>query len=177
MNGMNTLRIGLTCLCGWWGVAHVNAVSPALGSIMPRGVQRGTEATLLFNGARLSDAKEILLYYPGVTVTKLEVVNDNQIKVSVKVAADCRLGEHVARVRSASGISELLSFYIGALPEVSEKEPNNEIATAQKIPLNVTVNGIADAEDGDYFAFQARKGQRGPAEIEASRLGTTLLYH
>jgi len=171
---MNTIRIVLTCLCGLCGVAHVNAVSPALGSIMPRGVQRGTEATLLFNGARLSDAKEILLYYPGVTVTKLEVANDNQIKVSVKVAADCRLGEHVARVRSASGISELLSFYIGALPEVSEKEPNNEIATAQKISLNVTVNGIVDAEDVDYFAFEAKKGQRVTAEIEAMRLGTTL---
>src|SRR5258708_31321634 len=113
MNAMNSIRIVLTCLCGLWGVGHVNAVSPALGSIMPRGVQRGTEATLLFNGARLSDAKEILLYYPGLTVTKLELVNDNQVKASVKVAADCRLGEHVARVRSASGISEFLSFYVG----------------------------------------------------------------
>src|SRR5258708_14724471 len=174
MNAMNTLRIALTCLCGLWGVAQVNAVSPALGSVKPRGVQRGTEATLLFNGARLCDGKESHLYYRGVAVTKLEVANDNQIKVSVKVAPDCRLGEHVARVRSASGISELLSFYIGALPEVSEKEPNNEIATAQKIPLNVTINGIVDAEDVDYFAFEAKKGQRVTAEIEAMRLGTTL---
>src|SRR5258708_19353529 len=151
MNAMNTLRIALTCLCGLWGVAQVNAVSPALGSVKPRGVQRGTEATLLFNGARLSDAKEILLYYPGVTVTKLEVVNDNQVKVSVKAAADCRLGEHVARVRSASGVSELLSFYVGALPEISEKEPNNEIATAQKIPLNVTFTGVVNSEAMAYF--------------------------
>src|SRR5262249_52257914 len=47
-------------------------------------------------------------------------------------------------------------------------------STAQKIPLNVTVSGVVDAEDVDYFAFEAKKGQRVTAEIEAMRLGTTL---
>jgi hypothetical protein len=155
-------------------IAQVQAVSPSLGSITPRGAQRGTEAILLFNGGRLADAKEILLYYPGVTVSKLEVVNDSQVKVTLKIAADCRLGEHVARVRTASGVSELLSFYVGALPQVAEKEPNNEIAAAQKIPLNCTVTGVVDGEDVDYFAFEAKKGQRVTAEIEAMRLGGTL---
>src|SRR5262249_13940776 len=120
-------------------VAFGRAATPTIGNILPRGVQRGTEATLLFNGARLSDAKEVLLYYPGVTVTKLEVVNDNQVKATIKAAADCRLGEHVARLRCASGITELLTFYVGALPMVAEKEPNNDFAAPQKIPLNVTV--------------------------------------
>src|SRR5437870_324146 len=105
------------------------ASSPALGTILPRGVQRGTEATLFFNGARLGDAKEVMLYYPGITVTKLEVVNDSQVKATLKVAPDCRLGEHTARLRTASGISEMLTFYIGALPIVAEKEPNSDFAS------------------------------------------------
>jgi hypothetical protein len=158
------------CLCG----ESVFAAWPALGSIQPRGVQRGTEAVLLFNGARLSDAKEIFLYYPGVTVSKLEVVNDTQLKATIKVAADCRLGEHVARVRTATGISELLSFWVGALPVVAEKEPNNDLATAQKVPLNVTIAGVVDSEDVDYFAFEAKKGQRISAEIEGMRLAGTF---
>jgi hypothetical protein len=155
-------------------VAFCQAATPTIGNILPRGVQRGTEATLFFNGARLSDAKEILLYYPGVTVAKLEVVNDNQVKATVKVAADCRLGEHAARVRCASGISELLTFYVGALPVVAEKEPNNDFAAPQKIPLNVTVAGVVDAEDVDYYLVEARKGQRLTAEIEGMRLATTM---
>jgi len=148
--------------------------TPALGNISPRGVQRGTEATLLFNGARLSDAQEILVYYPGITVSKLEVVNDTQIKVTAKVAPDCRLGEHAFRVRTASGISELQTLYVGALPVVQEKEPNSDFAAPQKIDLNVTVEGVADNEDVDYYLVEARRGQRLTAEVEGMRLGTTV---
>ncbi len=150
------------------------AASPALNGITPRGAQRGTEATLFFNGARLSDAKEILFYYPGMSVTNLAVVNDNQVKATVKIAPDCRLGEHAMRVRTASGISELRTFYVGALPVIDEKEPNSEFDKPQKIPLNVTVHGVVENEDVDYFAFEAKKGQRVTAEIEGMRLGDTL---
>ncbi len=157
------------------GISQVAvASSPSLGGISPRGVQRGTEATLLFNGGRLADAQEILFYSPGLTPTKLEVVNDGQVKLTVQVAADCRLGEHAARVRTASGISELRTFYIGALPGHDEKEPNSDFATPQKIDLNVTVTGVADNEDVDNYIFEAKKGQRVTAEIEGMRLGTTV---
>src|SRR5437660_10688001 len=156
------------------GPSAVDAASPALGTITPRGAQRGTELPLLFNGARLKDAQEILFYYPGIAVAKLEVVNDTQVKATVKIAADCRLGEHVMRLRTASGITELQTFWVGALPVIDEKEPNNEFIAPQKIPLNVTVQGVIQTEDVDYFAFEAKKGQRLTAEIEAMRLGTTM---
>ena len=150
------------------------AASPNLAGITPRGGQRGTDMLLSFNGARLSDAKEILFYYPGISVTKVEVVNDTQVRATVKIAADCRLGEHAVRLRTATGTSELRTFYVGALPNIDEKEPNNDFAKPQKIPLNVTVNGVVDTEDVDYFLFEAKKGQRVSAEIEGMRLGTTL---
>ncbi|HLN28881.1 MAG TPA: PPC domain-containing protein [Gemmataceae bacterium] len=156
------------------GLSRALAASPSLGSILPRGGQRGTQTVLYFNGGRLSDTKEILFYYPGITVTKLEVVNDGQVKAAVKIAPDCRLGEHAVRVRTASGISELHTFFVGALPQIDEKEPNSEFTAPQKIPLNVTVNGVIDNEDVDYFSFEAKKGQRVTAEIEAMRLGETL---
>jgi hypothetical protein len=171
---VTTMRMFVVCVFAIIAALPARAASPALSAIQPRGVQRGTDAVLLFNGARLGDAKEIFLYYPGVTVAKLEVVNDTQVKATVKVAADCRLGEHVARVRTATGISELLSFWVGALPIVAEKEPNNDLATAQKVPLNVTIAGVVDSEDVDYFAFEAKKGQRVSAEIEGMRLAGTF---
>src|SRR5262245_14654556 len=102
---------------------------------------------VFFGGGRRSDAKEILFYTPGFDVTKLEVVNDAQVKATVKIAADCRLGEHMVRVRTATGISELKTFWVGALPVVQEKEPNSDFAAPQKIPLNVTVLGVVDNED------------------------------
>jgi len=150
------------------------ASSPSLGSVTPRGVQRGTEAVIFFNGGRLADAQEIFFYSPGLAVAKLEVVNDGQVKVTVNVAADCRLGEHGARVRTASGISETRTFWVGALPNVDEKEPNSDFAAPQPINLGVTVTGVADNEDVDYYVVDAKKGQRISAEVEGMRLGTTL---
>ena len=54
--------------------APLHAASPSLGAILPRGWQRGTETTITFNGARLGDAQEVLIYYPGITVTGLYLV-------------------------------------------------------------------------------------------------------
>ncbi len=150
------------------------AASPALGGISLRGAQRGTDAVLVFGGARLADAQEILFYSPGFSVTKLEVVNDSQVKATVKIAPDCRLGEHVARVRTATGLSEMRTFWVGALPAVDEKEPNTDFTAPQKIPLNCTVQGVVDNEDVDYYLVECKKGQRLTAEVEGMRLANTL---
>src|SRR5262245_43276885 len=91
-----------SCLCG---ESSASAASPSLGAIQPRGAQRGTEAVLTFSGARLADAQEVLAYYPGVAVKKLEAVNDATLKVTVAIAPGCRLGEHAFRVRTSSGVS------------------------------------------------------------------------
>jgi hypothetical protein len=129
---------------------------------------------VVFGGARLSDAQEILFYSPGFSVTKLEVVNDSQVKATVKIAPDCRLGEHIMRVRTATGLSEMRTFWVGALPVVDEKEPNTDFAAPQKIPLNCTVQGVVDNEDVDYYLVECKKGQRLTAEVEGMRLGNTL---
>jgi hypothetical protein len=151
-----------------------SAASPVLGTIQPRGAQRGTDAVLTFPGARLTDAQELLVYYPGITVKKLEVVNDATLRVTVGIAADCRLGEHAFRVRTATGISEVRTFWVGALPVVEEVEPNSDFDKPQPIPLNVTVHGIVQNEDVDYYAVECKKGQRLSVEIEAMRLGVTF---
>jgi hypothetical protein len=162
----------LCVLCVLGGEAP--AASPSLGIIQPRGAQRGTEAVVTFNGGRLADAQEVLVYYPGIAVKKLEVVNDNQLKVTFAVAADCRLGEHAFRVRTATGVSDLRTFWVGALPVIDEKEPNTEFDKAQPIALNTTVHGVIDNEDQDYFLVECKKGQRLSVEVEAMRLGNAV---
>ncbi len=156
------------------GVSPTALASPRLSIIQPRGVQRGVEHVLTFNGSNLGDAEEIFFYEKGFEVTKIEVVNGNSIKATVKVAADCRLGEHVAQVRTKSGVSDFRTFFVGALKAVDEVEPNSDFAKPQVIELNVTVQGVVQNEDVDYFAVTAKKGQRISIEIEAMRLGNTM---
>ena len=154
--------------------SSLKAASPNLGGIAPRGWQRGTEVELIFTGARLTDAKELLFYRKGIETTKMTVVSDTQLKAMVKISPEAGLGEYGIRVRTASGISELRTFYVGALPVIDEKEPNSEFATPQKIPMNVTIHGVANNEDADYFVVEAKKGQRISAEVEGMRLGTVV---
>ncbi|HVA50250.1 MAG TPA: PPC domain-containing protein [Pirellulales bacterium] len=144
---------------------------PRLNGIAPYGAQRGTEIDVSFNGDDLEDAQEIMLYYPGIKVLSLEAGNEKAVKTRLQIAPDCRIGIHAMRMRTATGISNLRTFSVGAMPEVAEVEPNSEFATPQKINLDVTVNGFVNNEDVDYYLVEAKKGERITAEIEGIRLG------
>jgi hypothetical protein len=150
------------------------AANPQLGSIVPRGAQRGTEVELIFNGDRLNDAEQILIYEPGLEVAGFEIVNEKQLKARLKIADDCSLGTKRFRIRTKTGLSDMKTFRIGPLPTVAEVEPNNEFASPQAIPLNVTVDGRITNEDVDYYVVEAKKGDRITAEIEGIRLGDSF---
>jgi hypothetical protein len=146
------------------------AVSPRLGNITPPGGQRGTEVNVVFSGQRLDDAQEVIFYTSGLSVGKLEPGKD-RVKATLTIAADCRLGEHQLRLRTAGGVSEVRTFWVGSMTNLSEVEPNNDVAKAQRVPLNSTVGGTIPSEDVDQFVVTVEKGQRLTAEIEGMRLG------
>ena len=138
----------------------LSAASPSLGSIIPRGGQRGTELELNFNGDRLADVKEVLFYSPGFSLVEFKVTNPKHVLAKIKIAPACRLGVHSMRLRTATGISDMKTFFVGALVEVAEKEPNSDFAAPQKIALNSTVSGIVQNEDVDYYVFEVASASR-----------------
>ncbi|MHB8900520.1 MAG: pre-peptidase C-terminal domain-containing protein [Thermoguttaceae bacterium] len=152
----------------------VFAASPQLNRITPAGARRGTEVDVQLVGARLGDAAALLLNEPGIEVKDLKPVKDNQVQLRLALAADCPLGPHGIRLRTATGISNLLTFSVGALPEVAEVEPNGDFAAPQAIALDNTVNGVIENEDVDYFVVEAKKGERISVEVEGLRLGETF---
>ena len=154
-------------------IATVKAASPSLTRINPPAAQKGTEAEITLEGARLADAKEILFYDSSITVSKLTPVDDKSVKATLKIP-DNAVGEHCLRLRTASGISELRTFHVGVYPVVQEKEPNSDFKNPQPIQINQTIAGVIENEDIDYFAVQLKKGQRLSAEAEGIRLGVTL---
>jgi hypothetical protein len=161
----------VSCLALFLAASAARAATPSLGAIRPVGGQRGAELEVTLSGARLGDTQEIIYYQTGITTVALKKVDDNNVKAKIKIAADCPLGLHDLRVRTTSGISELRTFSVGALKEINEVEPNNDFNAPQPIPMDVTVTGIADSEDVDYFVVQAKKGERISAEVEGLRLG------
>ena len=169
---------GVLVAAALWSVAAFGA-SPQLSRIMPRGGQRGTEVDLSITGTRLGDVQEVIFYEPGIEVVKLEASKPELLKVHVKIAADCSLGEHKIRLRAVSGISELKSFWVGPFPTtqntlVANKTPNLTMDTARPLELNTTMEGVVQAEQVHYYRINAKKGDRISAEVEGIRLGTIM---
>src|SRR5688572_27681810 len=181
-NGMNNrisdtspiqqvLRLSLWSLAiGYWSLLTAHAIAPRLTNILPPGGQSGSEIEVRFTGQRLEDTKEIVLYTPGISVVSMEAAT-NRVKATLKIAADCRIGEHSMRLRTATGVSDVRTFWVSALTNVNEVEPNTELAKAQPVPLNVTINRVTTSDDLDYFVVTVGKDQRLTAEIEGMRLG------
>ena len=147
-----------------------HAVTPSVGVIQPSGGTRGTTTTITFIGDRLDNPLEVIAHEPGVSIKELVAESPQRVKATVVIAPDCPLGEHAFRLRTASGLSDLRTFWIGALPIVAEIEPNGEFDTAQIIALNSTITGVIKREDVDYFQVECKKGQRLAVEVEGMRL-------
>ena len=156
------------------GLCAARAVAPNFTAIAPAGGQRGTAVEVAMRGERLGDTQEVFFYSPGITLEKIVEAKDKEVKAVFRLTADCRLGEHALRIRTAGGISALRIFYVGPFPAVEEKEPNNDAASAQPVALNSTVQGTIGSEDVDFFSVEAKKDQRLSVEIEGARLGRTM---
>jgi len=153
-------------------VSSSQAADPRLDNLVPQGAQRGTEVVVHFHGGRVGqEPQEVVFYDPGITASEIKVVDANHFEAKLTIAPECRLGFHTVRVRTTTGLTRVRNFMVGALKEINEVEPNSEFSSPQVIELDVTVNGIVQNEDVDYYAVEAKSGQRITAEIEALRLG------
>ncbi|HBP21465.1 MAG TPA: hypothetical protein DEA08_27215 [Planctomycetes bacterium] len=152
--------------------------TPNLDVVTPRGGQRGTSLTITCWGRRLAEPQQLLCYRPGIEVLSFEEVRNERwkgevraVRIKVRLAPECPLGEHPLRLRTATGVTELRTFWVGSLPELNEKEPNGQLNRAQPVPLERTINGRVTREDLDLYRFEGKQGQRITAELVAMRLG------
>ena len=162
--------------------------SPALADtqymvdhLLPRGGARGSTVTVEFHGRNLENPKEILFHTPGITAATFEPYAQaaTGFKVKFKIAPDCPLGEHVLRVRTATSLSDAVTFWVGPYPQIPEAETkpgeNDSMAKAQTVAMNTTIEGQilpGPDVDRDFYRVHARAGQRISVEVESARLGT-----
>jgi|GEM_PF-92876 len=168
--------------------------APSLTVIFPRGAAQGETAEVRFVGTQLGEPTDLLFYDEGIeliefvdldeTKTTYERADGREVGLKstiaalarLKIADDCRLGEHKLRILTAQGASQLRTFWVGAYPSLDETEggyprKNHEPASAVDIPsLPVTVNGRLWRNDIDCFRFEGKKGQPITIEIEGERL-------
>ncbi|TWU23036.1 hypothetical protein Pla52o_25700 [Novipirellula galeiformis] len=150
------------------------AALPQVTRLSPLGVRRGEEVTVVFQGARLKDAHQVLTDVPGITI--LEVKPLDNAKVEVKLKADEKLapGLYPVRLVTKSGVANLRLLGVGSMPVVQEVEPNNDFNAPQVIELNSTMEGVVEREDVDHFQVKLKAGDTLNVEIEGLRLTYSL---
>lgn len=149
--------------------------------LLPRGGGRGATVQVEFHGLSLENPREILFYQPGITASDFVsyAKPGDGFKVTFQIAKDCPPGEHVLRVRTATALSDAVTFWVSPFPTVYEFESkvgeNDTLAKARPVPMNVTVEGQilpGPDMDIDMYRVEAQQGQRISVEVEAARLGT-----
>lgn len=159
---------GCLVLFGFAGTAQ--AYKPDIVSSTPRGMQRGTTQTVVITGSRLSDSRQIIVDREGINVKSVKPVSASKVEVEFEVPADSAPGLYPIRLVSETGLSNVMMFSVGVLPNVEEKEPNSEFATPQVIEKNVTVEGAVAREDEDYYVVELKEGELLTAELEGVRI-------
>lgn len=163
-----SLLVGCLVLFGFASTAE--AYRPEIVSSTPRGMQRGTTQKVVISGNRLKDGRQLLIDREGINVKSLKPIDDRKVEVEFEVPADSQPGLYPIRMVSETGLSNVMMFSVGAMPNVDEKEPNSEFATPQLIENNVTVEGAVAREDEDYYAVELKQGERLTAELEGVRI-------
>jgi len=165
---MRTLSLLLTLVLAAPAVAELP--SPRLDRIFPLGAAAGTTVEMEITGPDLEEGKTLLFDHAGLKAT---FVQERRFKVSV--AADVPPGTYDVRVVGRFGVSNPRLFAVThGLTDVAEKEPNNDPTTAQKVPLNVAVNGTSDGNSDDVYRFPAKKGQRITISCQAGKLDSAM---
>ena len=160
--------------------------APVLERLEPRGAQRGSAVKLTLSGIGLTSDAEILTTLPAgithLTAPKEEGRAGREIPFLLEIGAEAPIDSFPIRVRTKSGLSNILLFTVGAFPESVEEESVAEIEdplndspdTAQAVETPVVVNGTVSPSDRDLYRLRAKKGERLVIEVEARRIGSAL---
>ncbi|MCR9200827.1 MAG: PPC domain-containing protein [Planctomycetaceae bacterium] len=171
---------------------------PTAGRIDPPVGQRGATHKALLLGARLQQIEEFLFYDAGIEVIAhrpvAQIPHDihgdlrptpagTAVELTLKIADDCRVGEHFFRLRTHEALSEMLSFWVTPFPCIKEHHwahdrtangGNGRPDLAQPVKRDVTVIGYHPAYatmDHDFYAVELQQGERLTVEVWSACLG------
>jgi len=96
---------------------------------------------------------------------------EETLVVQLKVDAAATPGRREIRLKTKTGVSNPLGFYIDVFPETSEQEPNDTTAPEPVVDaLPVVLNGQIMPGDVDRFRFKAKRGDELVMAVRAREL-------
>lgn len=172
------------------------ADDPSVSYIFPPGGQRGETVEFKVGGHYLHGEAPFLMTGEGVkasaTVVETETLwlegpiiygppaqrgedYPRDHLGTVVIAPDATPGVRHWRVSTSQGVTPLMRFAVGELPEIVEQEIDGE-PIPERVELPLTINGrVFPREDVDIWTFELKKGQAVTARVDAQALGSPLV--
>ena len=162
--------------------------------VLPRIGQRGTTVDIRIQGVSLNDPKEVVFYSPGIRAVELRMAPeppprrslihgawvDQEIRCRFVISPDCRPGEHVFRVRTATELTNIGTFHVSPFRVIDEVESqsyeNDSIEKAQRVSINTTVRGTLRSwarGDRDIYRVTGKAGQRLSVEVDSASIANS----
>src|SRR5579871_6133637 len=181
-----TMLFRLTALLGMTPFLLHSAAAqlhpPEVRSLYPLAGRPGAKTRVTISGVSLRNAGSLLFDKPGIAATlvpqdpktlpaaNVDSDGNPNVVVDFTVARDTPPGVYRFRIVSPAGVSSVGKWIVGRdIPEMEEKEPNNDLKTAQAVTLPMAINGrISEPGDQDVFAFDLEAGKAFVAEAQAA---------
>lgn len=156
--------LSVSLICGF-----TQAAPPTLTHLTPGGGQRGTKVQVQCHG---TFPWPVSIFSPGVKATPEKEAG----RITLDLPKDLPCDRIWIRLHNQEGVSNLVPFLIGNLPEIQEVEPNDTRKNAQTLrDLPVTVNGVLSRSEVDCFSVVLKAGSSLIASLEAhNRLGSPM---
>lgn len=154
-------------------------------STLPRCGQRGTTVEVTLQGVFLKDPREIVFFRPGIKAVEVQQLPpltpqvlvhsgrlEEQVRCKFVIEPDCPLGEHPFRMRTATELTLLSTFWVTPFEVIPESEPgqggNDTLTSAKSVPRNATVHGRVDTgrfADRDLYRVAGKAGEHLSVEV------------
>lgn len=191
---MRRLVFGLVLLsaCGYAAAQPPPGLPSArVQFAFPGGLKSGSSTEVVVTGTDVEEPEKLLFSHAGLKGEFVALPKDptpdpkdpkkmipapkatpgGPHKFKVTAAADVPPGLYDLRLAGKWGVSNPRAFAVSDQIEVAEKEPNNDVAEAQKVEIGTVVSGvIANPTDVDYTQFAGKKGQRVVVSCAASSI-------
>ncbi len=164
--------VAATCIA----VAAEDRGDPWIDRLEPFGGQRGAETEVAVVGRDLSLPATLEFDSPDLSWETAANDKDGTVRGIVRVAASARPGPHVATLVTSQGRSNARLFYVDEMRSAREAEPNDTLATAQRISLDPQTlhGGMPTLRDVDFFVFDAEAGERRTFDLRSLEYGGFL---
>ncbi len=149
--------------------------APGLDRIEPPAGKQGSEIDIRISGTQLDEPQEVFFEDGRIAVKSVVEEKANVVKATLTIPADCPVGPHRLRVRTAEGLSELRMFHVCDAEQTQEEEPNNAVDGAQTVTPGTAIWGTLSNEDVDVFKVHVAAGGRCSAMVEAVSLDQQML--